>query len=60
MKLKVEKEFTDKFTDEKHKIGDVIEVEAKRGKELLADFRKLVTEVKEERKKSVKAKKSEK
>lgn len=43
MKLNVEKVFCDKFTKNRYAIGDVIEVDAARGKELLADPRKLVS-----------------
>lgn len=46
MKLKVKVEFIDKYTKELYQIGTVIEVEDERGKELLADSRNLVTEVK--------------
>ena len=46
MKLKVTVEFIDKYTKELYQIGTVIEVEDERGKELLADSRNLVTEVK--------------
>ncbi len=43
-KLNVEVAFTDKDDKELHyKVGDVIEVSEKRGKELLADDRKLVS-----------------
>lgn len=43
MKLNVEKKFKDKITGEIHKIGDVIECDIERAKELLADKRKLVS-----------------
>lgn len=42
MKLKISIAFTDKYTNKKYAIGDEIEVESARGKELLADSRKLV------------------
>lgn len=43
-KLNVEVSFTDKNDETKHyKIGDVITVDEARGKELLADSRKLVS-----------------
>lgn len=42
-KLNIEKEFTDKYTNEKYKIGDVIEADKQRGEELLSDKRQLVT-----------------
>ena len=46
MKLKVEKVFTDKITGEIYTAGQEIEVASERGKELLADARKLVSEIK--------------
>lgn len=46
MKLKVEKVFTDKITGELYQVGQEIEVASERGKELLADERKLVSEIK--------------
>ena len=51
MKLKVEKKFRDKITGELHNVNDEIEVAEARGKELLADSRNLVTQVKEAAKK---------
>lgn len=42
MKLKILRNFTDKYTGEDHKTNDVISVDEARGKELLADSRKLV------------------
>lgn len=56
MKLKVEKKFKDKITDELHQVDDVFEVDEERGKELLSDSRNLVTQVKEEVKKDEKPK----
>lgn len=56
-KLKVEVKFIDKLNGELRNVGDIIEVEESRAKELLADARNFVTEVKEEKK--AKAKKSE-
>lgn len=47
MKLKIEKEFKDKFTGEKYKVGSEVEFEDERAKELLSDARGLVSEVKE-------------
>lgn len=41
--LNIEHSFTDKVTDEFHKVGDVITVNEARAKELLADSRNLVT-----------------
>lgn len=49
MKLKIEKEFVDKITNAKYKVGDVVEFEDDRAKELVSDFRKLVSKVKEEK-----------
>lgn len=54
MKLKVEKVFIDKITQELHKVGDVFEVDTARGEELLADNRKLVTVDKARKKASTK------
>lgn len=48
MKLKIEKEFKDKYTGKKYKAGDAIEFKEERAKELLSDDRALVSEVKEE------------
>lgn len=47
MKLKIEKEFIDKYTGKKYKAGSEVEFEDERAKELLSDDRKLVSEVKE-------------
>lgn len=47
MKLKIEKEFKDKFTGEKYKAGSEVEFKDERAKELLSDTRDLVSEVKE-------------
>lgn len=58
MKLKIEKEFKDKFTGEKYLAGSEVDFEDARAKELLSDTRELVTKVKEETKKP--AKKSKK
>lgn len=55
-KLKVKAEFIDRITNELRKVDDVIEVEEARAKELLADERHLVEEIKEEKK--AKAKKT--
>lgn len=43
MKLKIEIAFTDKNNGKNYKVGDVIEFDDARGKELLADSRKLVS-----------------
>lgn len=58
MKLKINKEFKDKFTGEKYKAGSEVEFKDDRAKELLSDTRDLVSEVKETTKKP--AKKSKK
>lgn len=47
MKLKINKEFTDKYTGKKYKAGSEVEFEDERAKELLSDSRELVSEVKE-------------
>ena len=47
MKLKIEKEFTDKYTGKKYKVGSEVEFEDARAKELLGDSRQLVTQIKE-------------
>lgn len=54
MKVKIEKEFIDKHTNELYKVGDTKEFKDARAKELLADKRNLVSEVKEETKKAEK------
>ena len=54
IKLKVAVEFIDKITNDFRKIGDVIEVEEERAKELLADKRNLVEEIKEKKAKAKK------
>lgn len=48
MKLKIEKMFFDKYTDEKYEIGEIKEFEEARAKELLADKRGLVSAIKAE------------
>lgn len=45
--LKVEKVFKDKITGELYQVGQIIEVSEDRAKELLADDRGLVSEVKQ-------------
>lgn len=61
--LRVEKVFKDKITGELYQVGQIIEVSEDRAKELLADGRGLVSEVKPKStpkstaKKSTKAKK---
>lgn len=46
VKLKVLIDFTDKYTNQKYKINDVISVEEERAKELLANTRRLVEKLK--------------
>lgn len=60
MKLKIEKEFTDKYTGKKYKVGDVIEFEEGRAKELLSDTRELVSKVTEEAEKPAEKKPAKK
>lgn len=48
MKLKIEKEFKDKYNDKKYKIGDKVEFEEERAKELLSDPRELVSKTEED------------
>lgn len=57
MKLKIEKEFKDKFTGEKYEAGTEVEFEEDRANELLSDSRGLVTKVKEAKKPVKKSKK---
>lgn len=52
MKLKINIEFKDKYNGKKYAEGEVAEFEDERAKELLADKRNLVSEVKEEAPKS--------
>lgn len=47
MKLKILQIFTDKYTDKKYKINEIVDFEEKRAAELLSDKRNLVEEVKE-------------
>lgn len=60
MKLKIEKEFTDKYTGKKYKVGDVVEFEDERAKELLSDSRELVSKAKEETEKPAEKKPAKK
>lgn len=62
MKLKIEKEFKDKYTGEKYTAGSEVEFKDDRAKELLSDSRELVSEVKETSEETTKkpAKKSKK
>lgn len=48
MKLKIEREFKDKYTGKKYKAGDEMDFENDRAKELLSDDRGLVSKIKEE------------
>jgi hypothetical protein len=57
MKLKIERAFTDKYTQEPYTKGDTVEFEEARAKELLADPRKLVSEVKETKRTGKRSKK---
>lgn len=43
MKLNIEKDFIDRISGERHRVGDIIEVDKTRGEELLADKRNLVS-----------------
>ena len=54
MNLKVEKAFRDKITGERYEVGAVVEFETRRAKEILADARKLASEVKEKKPRSKK------
>lgn len=47
MKLKILIAFTDKYTDKSYKVGEIVEFDEKRAKELLADKRNLVVLVEE-------------
>lgn len=51
MKLKIAKEFKDKYTGERYIPGDVKEFEDERAKEILSDPRKLVAKVQEKKSK---------
>lgn len=48
MKVRIERTFTDKYTKERREAGSIVEFDDKRAAELLADPRKVVSEVKEE------------
>ena len=62
MKLKIEKEFRDKYTGQLYKAGEEVVFKDERAEELLSDDRKLVTKIKEDSKEAPKkpAKKSKK
>lgn len=47
MKLRINIDFTDKYTGAAYKIGDEVTFEKARGEELLADKRELVTLIEE-------------
>ena len=53
--LRIEKVFKDKNTGELYQVGQIIEVSEARAKELLADARGLVSEVKENAKSAPKS-----
>lgn len=54
MKLRIEKEFRDKYTGKKYKAGSEVNFKDERAEELLSDPRSLVTQVAEVPKKPVK------
>ena len=58
MKLKVEKEFSDKHTDELYEVGRVIEVSDIRGRELLSHPLELVSMCESEKKTTTRKKKT--
>lgn len=58
MKLKVISEFFDKYTDELYKVGKEIEVDDKRGKEILSNPLSLVEKVEEARPKRTSTRKN--
>lgn len=51
MILKVKQIFVDKYTNEEYKVGQILDVKDKRGKEILAHPNDLVEEVKESKSK---------
>lgn len=57
MKVKIEKEFRDKYTGERYAIGDEVEFEDSRAEELLSDSRNLVSKIEEIKLKRKKPKK---
>lgn len=57
MKLKIETKFKDKYTGETYEAGSTVEFKEERAKELLADERGLVSEIKEAKKPTKKSKK---
>lgn len=58
MKLKVISEFFDKYTDELYSIGKEIEVDEKRGKEILSNPLSLVEKIEETKPKRTSTKKT--
>lgn len=58
MKLKVISEFFDKYTDELYSIGKEIEVDEKRGKEILSNPLSLVEKIEEARPKRTSTRKT--
>ena len=48
MKLRIEKEFCDKFTGQKYFVGDEVVFKDDRAAELLADDRGLVTKIRDD------------
>lgn len=57
MKLKIEKNFKDKYTGEYYEAGKEIDFDEDRAEELLSDSRGLVSKVKETKKPAKKLKK---
>ena len=51
MKLRIEKEFRDKYSGKKYVVGNEVEFVDDRAKELLSDSRNLVSKVAEEKSK---------
>jgi hypothetical protein len=48
MKVRIERTFVDKYTQERREAGSIVEFDDDRAAELLADPRNVVSEVKEE------------
>lgn len=49
MKVRIERTFVDKYTQERREAGSIVEFDDGRAAELLADPRNVVSEVKEEK-----------
>lgn len=49
MKVRIERTFVDKYTQERREAGSIVEFDDDRAAELLADPRNVVSEVKEEK-----------